>query len=268
MPEKTMKMDPTHPLGRRRFVTMRGEYGRDEVDLEMPGDLPAAALLPDLIKALNWPTAEGGQPLRYQLRTESGKVLSDTDTLMDAGVENSDVLWITLAEVGDEADSTPPPVEDYGSLGPDEGPVRGFAPVAATNPSPKDRRGTLAPPRSIQLPINEPSLISADGLIFVLGEPPIIIGRASLGHQPDIDLTEIDAEVVSSRRHAEILVEEELHILLPKPTTNGTLINGVEITVGEKHILKDGDVIQFGFEGVELTYWSGKQGDLPASFFR
>lgn len=268
MPEKTMQMDPTHPLGRRRFVTLRGEYGRDEVDLEMPGDLPAAALLPDLIKALNWPTAEGGQPLCYQLRTESGKVLADTDTLMDAGVENSDVLWITLAEVGNEADSTPPPVKDYGSLGPDEGPVRGFAPVAATNPSPKDRRGTLAPPRSIQLPINEPSLISADGLIFVLGEPPIIIGRASLGHRPDIDLTEIDAEVVSSRRHAEILFEEELHILLPKPTTNGTLINGVEITVGEKHILKDGDVIQFGFEGVELTYWSGKQGDLPASFFR
>jgi uncharacterized ubiquitin-like protein YukD len=267
MAKKSIKQSSHNSWGRRRFVTLRSEYGHDEVDLEMPGDLPLGQLLSDLIKALNWPITEGDQPLRYLVRTESGRIIADSETLLDAGIENSDVLWITLEEDGGPEEET----ESYvrrPELGPKVGPVSGFAPVAATNPSPKDRRGTLAPPRSVHFTIQEPSLISSQGLIFVLGNPPLIIGRSSGEHQPDIDLTEIDTEIVSSREHAEIHLEEDHHVLISKQTTNGTFVNGVELLPGEKHALENGDTIQFGFEGVELTFLSGDEGDLPASFFQ
>jgi hypothetical protein len=201
------------------------------------------------------------------VRTESGRVLTDSETLLDAGIENSDVLWITL---GQEVDPEEEPESSVRRMEfePEEGLVSGFAPVATTNPSPKDRRGTLAPPRSIRFTIQEPSLISSQGLIFVLGKPPIIIGRSSREHQPDIDLTEIDTEIVSSRKHAEIHKENDRLVLIAKQTTNGTFVNGVELHPEEKHTLEEGDAIQFGFEGVELTFVSGEQGDLPASFFQ
>jgi uncharacterized ubiquitin-like protein YukD len=267
MSKKTIGKRPSDSLARRRFVTLRSEYGPDEVDLEMPGDLPIGQLLIDLIKALNWPIAEGDQPLEYSMRTESGHILADTETLQDAGIENSDVLWITLAEDVDPKEKS----ELYAKstdFNAEVGPIGGFAPVAATNPSPKDRRGTLAPPRSVRFTIQEPSLISPQGLIFVLGDPPISIGRSSRDHQPDIDLSEIDTEIVSSRDHAEILADEHLLVLIARQTTNGTFVNGVELLPEEGHTLEDGDTIQFGFEGVELTYLSGAGEDLPASFFQ
>lgn len=267
MRKKTIAKKPSNLLARRRFVTLRGEYGHEEVDLEMPGDVPIGQLLIDLIKALNWPIAEGDQPLRYLVRTESGRILADTETLQDAGIENSDVLWITLAE--DVASEDKSEVQARSTeFGAEAGPVSGFTPVAATNPSPKDRRGTLAPPRSVRFTIQEPSLISPQGLIFVLGDPPIVIGRSSRDHQPDIDLTEIDTEIVSSREHAEILAEEDDFVLIAKQTTNGTFVNGVELQPEESYTLVDGDTIQFGFEGVELTFLSGDSEDLPASFFQ
>lgn len=267
MAKKTIKHNPSTLGGRRRFVTLRGEYGHDEVDLEMPGDIPIGQLLSDLIKALNWPIAEDDQPLRYLVRTESGRILADSETLLDAGIENSDVLWITLGEGVDPREKSELFVRST-EFGPEVGPVSGFAPVAATNPSPKDRRGTLAPPRSVRFTIQEPSLISSQGLIFILGNPPIIIGRSSREHQPDIDLTDIDTEIVSSRKHAEVHSEEDRLVLIAKQTTNGTFVNGVELLPEEKHTLEDGDTIQFGFEGVELTFMSGDGGDLPASFFQ
>jgi pSer/pThr/pTyr-binding forkhead associated (FHA) protein len=267
MIKKTIKQGSVDTWGHRRFVTLRGKYGHDEVDLEMPGDVPIGQLLPDLIKALNWPMAEGSQPLRYLIRTESGSILEESETFLTAGIENSDVLWITLAE-GIDAEETSESLVDGAETTSEAGPIRGFAPVASTNPSPKDRRGTLAPPRSVRFPIHEPSLISSQGLIFVLGKPPITIGRSSHEHQPDIDLTEIDIEIVSSRQHAEIHADGDRFVLIPKQTTNGTFVNGVELLPEEKHILEDEDVVQFGFEGVELIFLSGTHKDLPSSFFR
>jgi hypothetical protein len=255
-------------LARRRFVTLRGERGRDEVDLEMPGDRPIRELIPDLLKALNWPDSEAGRPLQYQLRLEAGRVLEEGETLADAGVENSDVLWIALADPdkGLEAPETPGGADVRVEGG--EGPTTGFVPVAATNPSPKDRRGSLAPPRSVHLDVREPSLISAKGWIFVLGQPPVSIGRATRGGKPDIDLADLDPEMVSSRLHAQILLEDGRFILKAEPTTNGTFLNGAEVQPFDKHPLQQGDVIQFGFEGVELTFVDGTTDNLPASFFR
>jgi uncharacterized ubiquitin-like protein YukD len=174
----------------RRFITLRTEYGHDEVDLEMPGDQPISRLLPELLKAINWPVTEGERRIHYALRTESGHVMKDSETLDEAGVENSDTLWIMLAEPEIKVEPgkiSPSTKEEYL---PDEGPISGFSPVAATTPSPKDRRGTLPSPLPVGVAMNQPALVNPEGWIFILGDPPISIGRASHGKKPDVDLTE------------------------------------------------------------------------------
>ena len=49
-------------------------------------------------------------------------------------------------------------------------------------------------------------------------------------------------------------------------TTNGTFVNRGELAPGSKQVLKDGDEIQFGLEGVRLSYFSPGQ-VLLSSFF-
>jgi hypothetical protein len=253
--------------GHRRFVTLRTDSGREEVNLEMPGDQPIGGWMADLIKILNWPFMDADRPLDYRLRTDSGRVLSDHETLNDAGIENSDVLWISLVEPDSETelvnfiDKEEHLLEieqslngDLITLDSDRGLIR--------------KSEILSAPREVHITISEPSLVSRTGYVYVLGTPPIIIGRRSRGHQPDIDLTELDEEYVSSRRHATILKEGDRWVLLIRETTNGTFVNGVGFSPGERHIIKDGDVIQFGFEGVELMFCSGIGESLPTSFFR
>jgi uncharacterized ubiquitin-like protein YukD len=253
--------------GHRRFVTLRTEHGHEEVDLEMPGDQPIGGWMPDLIKVLNWPTMDADRPLDYRLRTDTGKILSDNETLNDAGIENSDVLWIALVEPETEAEEADLGDQEKRLQKMDQKPVGNFK--SAESDQPPVRKGdTLSAPREARVSITEPSLVSASGCVFVLGTPPILIGRRSSGYQPDIDLTDLDEEYVSSRRHATILKEGERWVLLVRETTNGTFVNGVGFSPGERYILKDGDVIQFGFEGAELMFWSGAGGSLPASFFR
>jgi pSer/pThr/pTyr-binding forkhead associated (FHA) protein len=50
-------------------------------------------------------------------------------------------------------------------------------------------------------------------------------------------------------------------------TTNGTYVNGVELASGAKHRLSMGDEIQFGSEGVKLTFLSAGH-ILSSSFFK
>ena len=264
---------PTEPsilprdAGRRRFITLRSEHSREEVDLEMPSDRPIGQVMPDLLKVISWPAQEGEQALRYALRTESGRALQEGETLAEAGVENSDVLWIQLvdqpleptAEVASRDASLP--------TAPQGDPTSGFSPVLAPIASPGDRRGTLTPRRPAGITLGGPSLVNRGGLIFLLGQPPITIGRASPGFRPAIDLTEIDPEFVSSRRHAEIHLVDGNHVLIARPTTNGTFINGAEARPGERSILRDGDLIQFGFGGVELIFFSDPETTLDRSLF-
>jgi hypothetical protein len=188
--------------------------------------------------------------------------------LADSGVENSDVLWIELIEeetpeeLASVAKQDGMPAESHR----EDGPQSGFS-TLVSSPSPKDRRGSLAPLRAPRLAIHEPSLVSSKGMVFILGKPPVIIGRQSQGIKPDIDLTDIDPEFISSRKHAEILLEDQGLVLKARKTTNGTFVNGVELRPSQKRILQNGDVIQFGFEGVELVFCSGPGASLPSSFF-
>jgi uncharacterized ubiquitin-like protein YukD len=235
----------SHNRERLLHVILRAERGHKEVDLEIPSDQPIGEWMSDLIKILNWPPVDMEQPLNYRLRTRSGRILSEQETLNDAGIKNYDVLWISLIESEAEAGKTDPSDHDEHL---------------------QEMKQTSDPHFEVKesdqleacLSITEPSLVSASGHVFVLGTPPISIGRKSSKYQPDIDLTELDKEHVSSRRHATILKEDDRWALLVRETTNGTFLNGVRLSPGDKLALKDGDKLQFGVDGVELLFCSGQ----------
>jgi predicted component of type VI protein secretion system len=115
--------------------------------------------------------------------------------------------------------------------------------------------------------VEVPSLLSSQGFVFELGAPPILIGRRSRGAEPDVDLTEIDPEMASSRRHARILLRDQTYALEALPTTNGTFVNGRELKAGEVQPLQSGDRLLFGSDGVELSFFLGGE-TIPPSFFR
>ena len=82
-----------------------------------------------------------------------------------------------------------------------------------------------------------------------------MIGRKAMGVEPTIDLSEIDYENISSKKHAEIHVGRNEYYLHALKTTNGTFVNGTEITSGSKRPLDNHDVIQFGFsKGAKLIF--------------
>ena len=235
------------PSARERLlhVTLRAERGHKEVDLEIPSDQPIGEWMLDLIKILNWPPVDMDQPLNYRLRTTSGRILSDRETLNDAGIKNYDVLWISLIESEAKAGKTDPSHQDKQ--------VREMEQTFDHQFELKE-----SDPHGACLSITEPSLVSTSGHVFVLGTPPISIGRRSSKYQPDIDLTEMDEEHVSSRRHATIMKEDDRWALLVRETTNGTFLNGIRLSPGDKLALKDGDILQFGVDGVELIFCSGQ----------
>jgi pSer/pThr/pTyr-binding forkhead associated (FHA) protein len=76
-----------------------------------------------------------------------------------------------------------------------------------------------------------------------------IIGRASQEDttQPDIDLTPADAASAGvSRLHARISIRDTLMYIEDMSSTNGTRINGVELTPGISYRLTYSDEIEVG----------------------
>jgi len=251
----------------RRFVTIRAVHSSEEVDLEIPGNRPVAELMPDLLKALGWPVPDGHDPSMYELRTESGKTLDGAETLDLVGIENADVLWIGVREeqaLEPPGDTVP---ERQTSPNPPEGLVAGVATIPTAHVSGSDRAAQISPPVPSSLKVEVPSLISNRGFVFELGAPPVLIGRKSRGSAPEIDLSEIDPEMASSRRHARILLRERTYLLEALPTTNGTFVNGRELRAGEVRPLESGDRLLFGIDGVELAFLLGGE-MIPPAFFR
>ena len=217
-----------------QFITISSPNSNNKVDLEVPAEEPIQSFLPDLIKVINWPEALGGASVDYQLVNETGQKLDGAKSLSAQGVDNFEILQLEMQN-GAMADITALQSEMH----PDENARRGDLPL---------------PPAWAGIPIDAPSLVSSQGFVFVLGEPPVTIGRTSREFKPNIDLTELDAKLLSSRHHAEIFKEGKDFLLRAQATTNGTFINGAELKPGEEKVLKDSDRIQFGFRGVELVF--------------
>jgi len=76
----------------------------------------------------------------------------------------------------------------------------------------------------------------------------------------EIDLTSLAAEPkVISRKHAQIEQEGDRFYLEDVGSTNGTKLNGQRLPPREKKPVWDGDVIEFGKNGVQLVFLGGKK---------
>jgi pSer/pThr/pTyr-binding forkhead associated (FHA) protein len=85
--------------------------------------------------------------------------------------------------------------------------------------------------------------------IPLVDQPVLSIGRLDeiSGIYPDIDLTPHGGDEAGvSRRHAQLLHEGDAWYVLDLDSTNGTFVNGVELTPKTRSLLSDGDQITMG----------------------
>jgi len=97
------------------------------------------------------------------------------------------------------------------------------------------------------------------GIMFpLLAGPETTVGRADpvTGINPGIDLTSVDVDRSSSRRHAKIYRRgDKFYIAEEIGTMNGTFINGKRIGTGAPAEVKSGDMVRFGV--LELEFQEG-----------
>jgi len=224
-------------MTQRLFVTIGSRVRKDRVLLEMPGDQPIRSWIRDLVQVVGWKELAVFPPDGFCLETEEGEPLPEGETLQGAGITSSDVLFLAVREM-----QVPLAAEGEAVYAASEqkGPETPAADEAA-----------LAYVRGI---LRNPHLAGPQGLIIPVDKLPLVIGRTGKGSAPDIDLSEWDTKVITSRTHAVLEKDGEGFSLRPEKTTNGTFINGVEVPAGESRILRDGDRIQFGFKGLELVF--------------
>ena len=89
----------------------------------------------------------------------------------------------------------------------------------------------------------------ADGTLLTLPDQnEVKVGRVDPVNQirPDVDLTKVDAELTTSRRHARILRGAESFFIQEERATNGTFVNGQRISAERPLEIRAGDDIMFG----------------------
>ncbi|MDX1643531.1 MAG: cyclic nucleotide-binding domain-containing protein [Thermoanaerobaculia bacterium] len=125
----------------------------------------------------------------------------------------------------------------------DERPEK-LPPPAAPPPASPAARPT--PARATRLVL----VHGASGEEFELAPgPETTIGRGDpvTGIEPDIDLTAIDTQRSSSRRHAKLLRRGDRHFLVEEiGTMNGTFVNGRRLDTGKPVEIEAGDKLRFG----------------------
>ena len=103
---------------------------------------------------------------------------------------------------------------------------------------PGARRGDLRVDAAIAEGPMTPSgrIVLDDGRQIALGAAPAVIGRL-----PDCAITLSDPQ--TSRQHAEIRYDDHHFLIVDLGSTNGTLVNGVQV---REQTLQDGDTILVG----------------------
>ena len=222
-------------MASRFFITVRSDLFSDEILLETQGDIPIREVLTDILKLLNWPIEVNGRAVEYNVHTEE-KELNKSNTFNSEGLTNFETIWIS-------------PVEGEEPAGQQ---VKALNTVSDAL--------TIQEPYWNSLPIDQPSLIHPDGYLFVLDKLPILIGRKGGDKPVQIDLSEFEKDkLISSRCHAEIILDKGEYCLRAFKTRNGTFVGRDEIQPGEIRPLKNNDVIQFGFGGVRLIFREPKR---------
>ncbi len=147
--------------------------------------------------------------------------------------------------------------------GPALGSVAGRAPGPASTRAPSGARSRARPPAAGEEGAPAPALAATHrllhketgtGIDFDAGAARLV-GRHDpvTGIRPEIDLSEIDPERSSSRRHAKIFGKDgRLYLVEDIGTTNGTFLNDARIKTGVPVEIRAGDSLRFGLVAVEL----------------
>jgi hypothetical protein len=119
------------------------------------------------------------------------------------------------------------------------------APDAAVEPAP-----VVAPPAAPSPGSGTYVEVADSGAQIPLVDQPLLsVGRLDeiSGIYPDIDLTPHGGDDAGvSRRHAQLLQEDDTWYVIDLDSTNGTFLNGVELTPKTRALLSDGDQITMG----------------------
>ncbi|REJ82043.1 MAG: FHA domain-containing protein [Acidobacteria bacterium] len=110
----------------------------------------------------------------------------------------------------------------------------------------------LSRSRSFPIPVALPAarlVERASGAVFPLSGPSLSVGRIdrAAGTLPEIDLSEVDTERTTSRRHARVVYRDGSFAVREEVgSTNGTFVAGRRLSAGEEVALEDGDEVAFG----------------------
>ncbi|MDQ7823111.1 MAG: FHA domain-containing protein [Candidatus Eremiobacteraeota bacterium] len=100
--------------------------------------------------------------------------------------------------------------------------------------------------------------VLANSKEFLLNKDVITIGRRSPadGIYPDVDLTDDDPESYISRRHAQIIKQNDQFIFEDVGSANGSFVNGNKAVKGAQEILKNDDKLRLGKTEAVFTIMS------------
>ena len=98
-------------------------------------------------------------------------------------------------------------------------------------------------------------LVADNGMIIPLAAETSVIGRTdhASGWVPAIDLSSLDVNRKSSRRHAEIRATAGAYTLKDLGAANKTFLNGQPLVPQTDYPLSEGDVITFGDVRLRIT---------------
>ena len=104
-------------------------------------------------------------------------------------------------------------------------------------------------------------LVSADDKqeFFLNREGDTLVGRGDpvTGIAPDVDLTPLDPQRSTSRRHAKLYqMADKFYVMEEIGVMNGTFVNDQRVATGSPIPVQNGDVLKFGL--VPLTFLSGR----------
>jgi signal-transduction protein with cAMP-binding, CBS, and nucleotidyltransferase domain len=111
------------------------------------------------------------------------------------------------------------------------------------------------PPPPAETPVQTPSAVyslidRSSGVVFNLSEGvETTVGRSDpvTGISPTVDLTSIDTDRSSSRRHAKILRRDgKFYVVEEIGTMNGTFVNGRRVETGVPVQIRPGNEVRFG----------------------
>ena len=192
--------------------------------LDLPANEPVARLLPELLATTGLcPSPAAARADEWQLAATDGPVLAADSTLAEQGIKPGASLHLRGVSVA----------------------RRAWTAVVRANrrhfESAIQANGARADPG--QFPPRWPEHhIPLTGTQMQIGR-----GSTSKGTEPDIDLSGPPPDTGVSHQHAVLVAEPDgTWTLIDQGSSNGTLLNGIEVTPGQRAPLHDGDQISLG----------------------